>query len=436
MTAPPFLPASPASFARRSDCLLSFDCADGMPVMRSGQALTFARASSGTFIDAQGRVMLAASHQPRVSHGGAAFDLPGLLSEPVSTNLLQQSANPTNAYYTKTNVTVTSAAVRSPDGTVIAQKLEETAINAAHSLTSPALTLGSGVYGTVSLFVRAAERSRINVALANAGNGFSCLFRIDLLTKATAVTGTGTVQDSGIQALGNSWYRVWVTGRCGAAITSGTVTISMADASDATSYLGVVLNGLNVWGLDYQEGTTTGANIWSHIPTTTAALTRQADILTVTPAFVIPDSFTVYVQFVQPLWWNHSGTVPYVALASGGSTSPRWETSLTTTSRIFTGSWYDGTTIVSATGAPTLGESMDAMTQFDSIRSLGGRVRVDVGAGLTGYSARVLPVADIGATRLTGIGDLGFAPGNGAVVLRALRMVSGLRTLDEMRGRR
>lgn len=425
-------------FASRSDCLLSFDATDGMPVMRSGQAMTFARASSGTFIDSAGRVALAASHQPRISYGGTAFDTPGYLAEPSSSQLLLRSADPSHAYYTRSNIgsVVQSTVVAAPDGTFSYKVFEDTT-SGTHLLTATAITVASGSYGTFSVFIKAGERSRLYFGFEDGANACYATARLDLGTISSAVAGTATTQDSGLQSLGGGWYRAWVTGRCGAAITSLTCRMFMLDNTGASSYVGATTNGIYLWGMDYQAGTTDGAVLRSHIPTVAATVTRNADSLTLTPGCQLPDSFTIYVKIEKPLWWLHTGVVPASACASGGSSSPRWECSLSTSSRIFSGSWYDGTTTVEATGTPTLAASLDMITQFDSIRTLGGRVRVDTGAGLSAYSARVVPVADIGATRSTAIGDWAYSAGNGgSCPIQALRLVSGLRTLDEMRGRR
>jgi hypothetical protein len=437
MTVPFLAGIAPTAFNRRSDCLLSFDCADGAPTMRSGQALSFVRNSIGTIIDSAGRVVTVAPHQPRITYGGAAFDKPGYLAESVMTNLILRSADPSNAYFTKSNMSVsTSTIVRAPDGT-FAQKVTETAVNAVHELVPPALSVTAGAYGTFSVFIRTAERSRLNLIVTNGGNTFSCLFRLDLLTKATSTAGTGLITDSGIQALGDSWYRVWVTGRCGAAVTAPQAYIQLADSSDAGSYLGVVNSGLYIWGIDFQAGNTSGSFVQSHIPTTTAAVQREADILQCTPGFTIPENFTVYAKTAQPLWWNHTGLVPTDSIAQGGSSTPRWELNFSTATRVAVGSIYDGSTIPTASVAPTLGESLDFAVQFADLHTLGGRVRIDGGAGYSAYSSRTGAIADIGATRLTGIADKAFAPGNGCgAALQSFRLVSGLRTLVEMQGRR
>ncbi len=98
-----------------------------------------------------------------------------------------------------------------------------------------------------------------------------------------------------IQNYGNGWYRCILTYTPG---LSGNfnVQIRLADASGNTSYTGTGTSGLYVFGAQLE----TGSIATSYIPTTTAAVTRGADVVTLSGAVsgcIGQTEGTIYAEF-------------------------------------------------------------------------------------------------------------------------------------------
>ena len=80
----------------------------------------FARSSTASRVNSDGLIETVASGQARLNYeieGGLVNTKPSLLLEPQSTNLVTYSQDYTQSVWTKENITVTSNAVISPDGT-------------------------------------------------------------------------------------------------------------------------------------------------------------------------------------------------------------------------------------------------------------------------------------------------------------------------------
>jgi hypothetical protein len=163
------------------------------------------------------------------------------------TNLVLQSETFDNASWTKLNTTVTANAIANPSGVLTADKLVETAVNATHTITSAAIAIASGAVVTSSIFVKAAERSTLQLRINGAGG--TANVGVDLTAgtvTAPSVSGPFSAAEASIEELSSGWYRVNLT-----ATTTGIVSVTMAvilGAIGADTYLGVLTNGLYIFG--------------------------------------------------------------------------------------------------------------------------------------------------------------------------------------------
>jgi len=235
--------------------------------------ITFNRNTSAsnpaTFVGSNGYIQLATNDQPRFNYDPVSLACNGLLIEESGTNIFQYSENFENAYWQKSDVSIVQNAISSPANTVTADKLVEAAVSGFHYLfiSAPGWT-GSN---TVSIYAKAGERnsflltnaSNIGYASFNVGNGTCSIF-----------SGSATASISNV---GNGWYRC-ICSVDNRLSTSGDFQLILTDNSGSANYVGNGVSGIYIWGAQNEARTFAT----SYIPTTSAALTRNADVATVT----------------------------------------------------------------------------------------------------------------------------------------------------------
>ena len=156
-------------------------------------------------------------------------------------NLLTYSSNFENAVWIKTNVSILEDVIETPRGTSEADKLTENASSGVHWIGRNYTT--SATDYTFSVFVKAAERSRLIIAAtADArGVGFDLASGGLFSQTLTANQGIGVIEN-----MGEGWFRcsmMWAA----TAATNG-IRFYLVDAANATSYTGDGSSGIYVWG--------------------------------------------------------------------------------------------------------------------------------------------------------------------------------------------
>ena len=239
-----------------------------------GPAITFTRASNATYFDAAGTLQTAANDTPRFDHDPATGASRGLLIEEARTNLLIRSAEFTDATWTKTNVTATDGQ-SAPDGTTTADAILETVDSGIHE-TRQSVSIAATATHTYSVFLKANGRNFVTVYVretANSGATYASVV-VDLSDGSISGSPVGTAT---VTSVGNGWYRVAVS----ASIDAGTrfAQIRLREDASTTSYAGDITKGILAWGAQLEAGDFPT----SYIPTTSAAVTRAADGVSVTP---------------------------------------------------------------------------------------------------------------------------------------------------------
>lgn len=235
--------------------------------------ITFTRATTATRFNSKGLLEVVASGVPRIDYDPLTGTCQGLLIEEARTNLNTYSEDFTNIAWTAFNLSVTGNATVAPDGTTTADKLVENIANNRHYVyQSPSVT--SGLLYTTSVFVKAAERSKMRI---DAGDGqFGAGNYVDFDLVAGTVTPAGTATGT-IKALTNGWYRLSATFTA-IATASSAFTYELATTAGSSTYTGDGTSGLFLWGAQ----TEVGAFATSYIPTTTATVARNADVASMT----------------------------------------------------------------------------------------------------------------------------------------------------------
>ncbi len=259
----------------------------------SGQQLiTFTRASEGTVVNSAGQIEIVAANVPRFDHDPVTGESLGLLPEEQRTNLLLRSEEFDNASWTKVAVTVSANATAAPNGTTTADKL---IINNGESAgyAAQSLSFTSGTTWTASCFVKAGEVSdfRFVFEAAAFGSNLNAVFNL-----STGVVASFTAGSASIQALPNGWYRCIAT-----ATTTATASASIQFRS---VHAGNGTDGIFVWGAQLEAG----AFATSVIPTSKTAVTRSADVASITG-----DNFSRWYRQDEGTFNVRTGPAPSLA---------------------------------------------------------------------------------------------------------------------------
>lgn len=183
------------------------------------------------------------------------------------TNLLLQSEVLDNASWTKSQSTISANAAVAPNGASTADKLKEDNTTNFH-LASQSVAITSGVVYTFSVFVKAVERTWVQVLLSASGFTVGTYAFVNLTTGAVGTTNNSPVVN--VTDYGNGWYRISIT-KIATASVSAIFQIVLATGNGTNSYAGDNTSGILIWGAQLETGWT--AN--TYIPTTTTAVTAE-----------------------------------------------------------------------------------------------------------------------------------------------------------------
>jgi hypothetical protein len=219
---------------------------------------SFSRALAAYGETSAGVLQSFASGAPRLVNGR------GQLIEGARTNLCLRSQEFDNASWSKSNLTVTADAIAAPDGTTTADLLTVTTTAATSINQSVGAVTGTNC--CASIYVQNNNRSDTATSYilydaTAAANRVSCSINWANMT----VSGTG----ASIQRLGSTnWYRIIM------------VDTSWTTGNTARIYPGAAGGSLAAGLAWYQWGSQIEAAAFpsSYIPTTTASVTRPADI--------------------------------------------------------------------------------------------------------------------------------------------------------------
>jgi hypothetical protein len=197
-----------------------------------GTDLTVTRATSATRVNANGIIETVAANVPLIDHTGGGC--PTILVQPQRTNLLKYSQDFKNSVWTKVgSITLTKNYSVAPDGTSTRVQWDGTSFYQIFQYISNS----SPVYG--SLYVKGVTGQTIIF------NGITITFN-------------------------GQWQRIE-----GLLLIDGSLYISISGSSAS----GTTALDYEIWGAQAEEGI--GAT--SYIPTTSATVTRNADVITLTP---------------------------------------------------------------------------------------------------------------------------------------------------------
>ena len=270
-------------------------------------ATTFTRATTGFGVNVAGQLVSFASGSPRITDAG-------LTVEAAATNLATQSRSLDNAAWTKVSGnTVTANAAAGPDGVAYLDKLVEISGTTDHQIWRGATITADGIF-TSSIIAKSGERTAFRLQ-CEGGTTNGPVAHFDLSTGVVSNTGlTGASAGASFIAarmtpLANGCWLCEVTGTVGTGDTVAYLHVKMIKAGSVT-YAG---NGTD--GMYFGDGQIEmGSFATSRIVTTTAAATRNADVLVSNDN--APAAYTEVVSFT-PRAVNDGATHHVLCLSDG-----------------------------------------------------------------------------------------------------------------------
>jgi hypothetical protein len=230
------------------------------------------RATTATRVNSAGLIESVAINVPRLDYLNASC--PSLLVEPQRTNLLKYSEQFDNAAWTKLNGTITANSVTSPDGTINADKLVEDTSTGNHRIVNSAFPVSNGTAYSQSWYVKYFNNQWVQLNRGQEGSGY---LNFDLINGV--VGNTGGITNYEISVMPNGWYRISINYVVtGTFATAGISILKTNINARYESYVGDGTSGVYIWGCQYEQS----SYPTSYIPTTSAAVTRNADVISKT----------------------------------------------------------------------------------------------------------------------------------------------------------
>jgi hypothetical protein len=221
--------------------------------------LSVTRATTATRVNSSGLISSVATNVPRLDYTNGTC--PSILVEPQRTNLALRSEEFDNASWVKTNSTITANSITAPDGTLSADTLSLFAANSniTQNINS---AIGSNTFSVYAKTLSGTKKFRF--FRFNATDGL-----------VSSVDFTATTE----------WQRFTF-------VTSPSVSISNWYIANTT--IGDSGN-IYLWGAQLE----TGSNATSYIPTTSASVTRNADVISKTgiSSLIGQTEGTVFIDF-------------------------------------------------------------------------------------------------------------------------------------------
>jgi hypothetical protein len=242
-----------------------------------GPTPSFSRASTGTYFTSSGVLSSAAINAPRFNHvyNGSSWVSKGLLVEEQRTNLNLYSEQFNNAAYSINQGTISTNQAASPDGNTTAESLAASAGTVNPYAYQAVTTVTSSVY-TFSIYVKKNTHDFVQIVLNGVANGFA---NFNISSGVVGTLGAGGSATSSIVNVGNGWYRCIITYTAAGTTSAGYISlIGSATAGRGATFTAAGTESVYLWGQQLELG----SFATSYIPTTTAAVTRSADVCQIT----------------------------------------------------------------------------------------------------------------------------------------------------------
>ena len=321
------------------------------------------RATTATRVNASGLIESVASGVPRLDYytSGGTAGCPALLVEASGSNAFIQSQTLFTSHLVQNLTTSGYANVAiSPDGTQNAEKFVPNTTNGVHGIADiTSQTITSGTTYTFSCFAKSDGGANFPLIVLQLDSSTAWGATRNAIFNVVSGTIHGSAP-SGVtmrtENYGSGWYRFSATATAIGSV-SGTFQyrIYVPNSSATLSYAAASGNteGVLVWGAQLEVGSIAT----SYIPTTTAAVTRNADVISVAGAVsgcIGQTEGTLYAE-VDIRTFANLGV--FLSISNGGG-NDRIEIYKNTDSKIYfdrVSATASGTTSVSSTSTYSAG---------------------------------------------------------------------------------
>jgi hypothetical protein len=267
-------------------------------VLGSSGDFNVTRATTATRFNSAGLIESVASGVPRLDYftSGGTAGCPALLVEPSAQNVVVQSQNWLASGWradASGNVTTVSSTTGTLDplGTNTANAISPTVASGTHfkvGSDGTAIYTSGTIYTFTGFFKQGTGIAGRYVQITSPAAPFTQQFYANFDLQLGTITATGSVsadtnRAASIENYGNEWYRCRITTTCNVATTSVGFVANLITASGdfrGPSFTGVTGDVLYGWGAQLE----TGSVATSYIPTTAAAVTRNADVVSLSGA--------------------------------------------------------------------------------------------------------------------------------------------------------
>ena len=233
----------------------------------------FSRSGTATRINSQGLIETVADGVPRLNYpliDGKVVGCPSHILEPQRTQLVQYSEDFSNQSIWR-RVTVNSNLSISPDGTLNADKLNDSTDNNSHYIAlDGSFSLGSY---SASIFAKKGTLNYLYIWFT----GFNGVFdeeKVWFDLDNGTVGNTQSPIEASIEDYGNGWFRCSAKSTADIA-TSGRIAFGLSNADNVTSFIGSGTDNIYIWGAQVEAG----SYPTSYIPNygTVGGVTRVAE---------------------------------------------------------------------------------------------------------------------------------------------------------------
>ena len=289
--------------------------------------ITFTRASTATYVGANGLIKTAGVDEARFDHDPTTGESLGLLIEEIRTNLLPESEDLTSGLITKLAITTSNdAGVIAPDGTAGATRVIQDNTTAQHLIgdTAGGLTLG-GNYA-LSCFVKAGTTDLVWFSVNSYTNWVDDWNFFINLTTGSVYHNSNNISSANlkVEEYPNGWWRLSMVARqepAGGGAGGLWLGHANPDLSNSTNFAGDGSTYFYAWGFQMEAGSFPT----SYIPTSGSTATRAVDDASITGAsfsnFYNPTEGSVYCNYNRIGLQAPSTTVPTPWGFSDGSFS-------------------------------------------------------------------------------------------------------------------